>query len=186
MRMRSGIVRMRSSLVRMRSSLERMRSSLERMRSSLVRVRSSLVIRASDCQCTSCNGPGFNPSILQHSVIGRTADVAVLNIVRKKTYKSPPKILNKKNIVKEPYAYIPFVRILALMLHRVKKTIKETREEDIPGFIAERVLKPILSTGFAKQCHLQNRLAYIHSKRTYTSSLYFIYFFVQYIKGTVA
>jgi hypothetical protein len=44
-------MRMRSSLVRMRSSLVRMSSSLERM-------RSSLVVRASDCQCTSCNGPG--------------------------------------------------------------------------------------------------------------------------------
>ncbi len=83
-RMRSSLVRMRSSLVRMRSSLERMRSSLVRMRSSLERMRSSLVIRASDCQCTSCNGPGFDPSIRLHSVIWRAADVAVLNIVRKK------------------------------------------------------------------------------------------------------
>ncbi len=29
-----------------------------RMRPSLVRMRSSPVVRASDCQCTSCNGPG--------------------------------------------------------------------------------------------------------------------------------
>jgi hypothetical protein len=47
----------------------RMRSSLVRMRSSLVRMRSSLVVRASDCQCTSCNGPGFDPSIRPHSGI---------------------------------------------------------------------------------------------------------------------
>ncbi len=40
-----------------------------RMRSSLVRMRSSLVVRASDCQCTSCNGPGFDPSIRRHSGI---------------------------------------------------------------------------------------------------------------------
>jgi hypothetical protein len=33
----------------------------------LYRMRSSLVVRASDCQCTSCNGPGFDPSIRQHS-----------------------------------------------------------------------------------------------------------------------
>jgi hypothetical protein len=33
------------------------------MRSSLVWMRSSLVVRASDCQCTSCNGPGFDPNL---------------------------------------------------------------------------------------------------------------------------
>ncbi len=32
-------------------------------------MRSSLVVRASDCQCTSCNGPGFDPSIRRHSGI---------------------------------------------------------------------------------------------------------------------
>ncbi len=51
----------------MSSSLVRMRTSLVRMRSSLARMRSSLVVRASDCQCTSCNGPGFDPSIHRHS-----------------------------------------------------------------------------------------------------------------------
>ncbi len=40
-----------------------------RMRSSLVRMRSSLLVRASDCQCTSCNCPGFDPSICRHSGI---------------------------------------------------------------------------------------------------------------------
>ncbi len=45
---------------------------------------SSLVVKASDCQCTSCNGPGFDPSIRRHSGIGGAADEAVLNIVRKK------------------------------------------------------------------------------------------------------
>jgi hypothetical protein len=30
---------------------------------------SSLVVRASDCQCTSCNGPGFDPGIRRHSGI---------------------------------------------------------------------------------------------------------------------
>jgi hypothetical protein len=29
-------------------------------------MRSSLVVTASDCQCTSCNGPGFYPSIRRH------------------------------------------------------------------------------------------------------------------------
>ncbi len=67
-----------------------------RMRSSLAWMRSSRVVRASDCQCTSCNGPGFNPSIRRHSGIWGAADEAVLNIVRKKNKKSPPKIYFKK------------------------------------------------------------------------------------------
>ncbi len=58
----------------------RMRSSLVRMRSSLARMRSSLVARASDCQCTSCNGPGFDPSMRRRSGIWGAADEAVLNI----------------------------------------------------------------------------------------------------------
>ncbi len=44
-------------------------------------MRSSLVVRASDCQCTSCNGPGFDPSIRRYSGIRGAADEAVLNIV---------------------------------------------------------------------------------------------------------
>jgi hypothetical protein len=42
------------------------------------------VVRASDCQCTSCNGPGFDPSIRRHSGILGAADEAVLNKVSKK------------------------------------------------------------------------------------------------------
>ncbi len=61
------------------------------MRSSLLRMRSSLVVRASDCQCTSCNGPGFDPSIRRHSGIWGAADEAVLNIVWKKSWKIPQK-----------------------------------------------------------------------------------------------
>ncbi len=89
--MRSSLMRMRPSLARMKSSLVRMISSLERMRSSLVRMRSNLVVRASDCQCTSCNGPGFDPCIRQHSGIWGAADEAVLNKYEKNK-KSPPKI----------------------------------------------------------------------------------------------
>ncbi len=63
---------------------DRMRSSIVRMRSSLLRMRSSLVVRTSDCQCTSCNGPGFDPSIRRHSGIWGAADEAVLNIVQRK------------------------------------------------------------------------------------------------------
>jgi hypothetical protein len=54
-------------------------------------MRSSLVVRASDCQCTSCNGPGFDPSIRRHSGIWGAADEAVLNIVWTKRKKIPPK-----------------------------------------------------------------------------------------------
>ncbi len=79
--MRSSLVRMRSSLARMRPSLVRMRSSLVRMRFSLERMRSSLVVRASDCQCSSSNSPGFDPSIRRHSGIRGAADEAVLNIM---------------------------------------------------------------------------------------------------------
>ncbi len=68
-----------------------------RMRSSLVRMRSSLVVRASDCQFTSCNGPGFDPSIRRHSGIWGAANEAVLNIVRTKR-KNPPKNIFKKSI----------------------------------------------------------------------------------------
>ncbi len=44
------------------------------------RMRSSLVVRASDCQCTSCN----DPSIRRHSGTWGAADEAVLNIVQNK------------------------------------------------------------------------------------------------------
>jgi hypothetical protein len=55
-------------------------------------MRSSLMVRASDCQCTSCNGPGLDPSIRRHSGISGAADETVLNIVRKKEKeKNPPK-----------------------------------------------------------------------------------------------
>ncbi len=87
-----------------------MRSSLLRMRSSLVRMRSSLVDRASDCQCTSCNGPGFDPSIRRYSGIWGAVDEAVLNIVRKKKKKSPQKIFKNKTI----HTYLPFYKLASL------------------------------------------------------------------------
>jgi hypothetical protein len=48
-----------------------------------VLIGSSQVVRASDCQCTGCNGPGFDPSIRRHSGIWGAADETVLNIIRK-------------------------------------------------------------------------------------------------------
>ncbi len=53
-------------------------------------MRSSLVVKASDCQCTSCNGPGFDSSIRRHSGIWGAADETVLNIVLNKREKNPP------------------------------------------------------------------------------------------------
>ncbi len=61
-------------------------------------MRSSLVVRASDCQCTSCNGPGFDPSIRRHSGIWGAAVEAVLNIVWKRIKNPPKKYLKKKKI----------------------------------------------------------------------------------------
>ncbi len=62
-----------------------------------VRTRSSLMVRASDCQCTSCNGPGFDPSFRRHSGIWGVAEEAVLDIVWKKDIKKSPKIFLKKS-----------------------------------------------------------------------------------------
>jgi hypothetical protein len=64
-------------------------------------MRSSLVVRASNCQCTSCNGPGFDPSIRRHSGIWGAADEAVLNIVRTKKKKIPPPQKKKRNHLNE-------------------------------------------------------------------------------------
>jgi hypothetical protein len=63
-------------------------------------MRSSLVVRASDCQCTSCNAP----SIRRHSEIWGAADEAVLNIVRKKI---PPKITTM-TIKRDPCIIVHF------------------------------------------------------------------------------
>ncbi len=60
-----------------------------------LRMRSSLVVGGSDCQCTSCNGPGFDPSIRRHGGIWGAADEAVLNIIRLKNKKSPPQKIKK-------------------------------------------------------------------------------------------
>ncbi len=75
-------------------------------------MRSSLVVRASDCQYTSCNGAGFNHSIRRHSGIWGAADEAVLNIVRKKLKKSPPPPQKKYTVPTVKYRNVcPVVRI---------------------------------------------------------------------------
>ncbi len=68
-----------------------------------MRMRSSLVVRASDCLCTSCNGPGFDPSIRRHSGIWGAADEAVLNIVRTKKRKKKYKNKRKRHRMKCVY-----------------------------------------------------------------------------------
>ncbi len=73
------------------------RQRIWQMRASLERMRASLVVTASDCQCISCNGPGFDPNIRRHSGIWGAADEAVLNTVRKKkNLKNPPKNIKQK------------------------------------------------------------------------------------------
>ncbi len=73
-----------------------------------IEMRSSLVVRASNCQCSSCNGPGFDPSIRRHSGIWGAADEAVLKIVRKKNPPPKKKYLKKNKIllwIKENYSH---------------------------------------------------------------------------------
>ncbi len=103
-RTRLDLIRTRLDLIRTRLDLIRTRLDLIAslpMRSSLMQMRSGLVVRESDCQCTSCKGPGFDPSIRRHSGICGVADEAVLNIVWKKL-KNPPKKYFKKNILLTP------------------------------------------------------------------------------------
>jgi hypothetical protein len=71
-------------------------SNVKTVKEQTLLMRSSLVIRVSDCQCSSCNGPGFDPSIRRHSGIWGAADEAVLNIVEKKEKNPPKKIFKKK------------------------------------------------------------------------------------------
>jgi hypothetical protein len=75
------------------------------------------MVRASDCQCTSCNDSWFDPSIRRHSEIWGAAVEAVLNIVRKKI---PPKIFKKQNIY--------FRRVLQIEFST------STRQNSLAGF----------------------------------------------------
>jgi hypothetical protein len=50
----------------------------------VLRMRFSLRVKASGCQCNSCNGPGFDPSLRRHSGIWGAADLLVMNTVRKR------------------------------------------------------------------------------------------------------
>ncbi len=68
----------------MKSSWVWMRSSQKWWDLAELWLRSSQVVRASGCQCQSCNRPRFYPSILRHSEIWGAAEEAVLNHVHKK------------------------------------------------------------------------------------------------------
>ncbi len=57
-----------------------------------------LAVRASDCQCQSCNSPGFNPSILQNGEIWGAADEAVF---QKVILKNPGQDDCKKGLAKK-------------------------------------------------------------------------------------
>jgi hypothetical protein len=100
----------------------RMRSSLVRMRSSLVADESSLVVRASDCQCTSCNGPRFDPSIRRHRGIWGAADETVLNIVRNFFYYLyTPKNIFKKRIMLGSRSLLAPIQLPVLCCEKWKK-----------------------------------------------------------------
>ncbi len=61
-----------------------------------VRMRSSLVVRASDCQCTSCNGPGFDPSAQWNLRDGRWSSAEYCTNKKKR--------IPQKNIFKKAYS----------------------------------------------------------------------------------
>ncbi len=63
-------------------------------------MRSSLVVRASDCQFTSCNGPGFDPSIRRNLRGSRwsSAEYCV-----KKNKKNPPQKKKIKKNLHSPF-----------------------------------------------------------------------------------
>ncbi len=100
-----------------------------KFRSSLERMRSSLVIRASDCQCPSCNGPGFDPSIRRHSGIWGAADEAMLNKVRKKYKKSPPP---KKNSLNFCAATMETTHTCSLLLQEIDQAQAIDERESTP------------------------------------------------------
>ncbi len=80
------------------------------------------MVRASDCQCTSCNGPGFDP----------VADEAVLNIVRKTI---PPKI-HKKNIYLRCPVYESYFNFLRLVMGGCSELVRgclASEDEDGPA-----------------------------------------------------
>jgi hypothetical protein len=110
------------------------------MRSSLVRMRSSLVVRASDCQCTSCNGPGFDPSIRRHSGIWGAADETVLNIVQTKRKKSPKKYLKKKKKIlnvpsKAFYPNLSWLLGTKMLFTSIYKCWKNKKNKSLPNFL---------------------------------------------------
>jgi len=76
-----------------RSTLEQHIIQTSKLVFLFLRMRSSLEVRAPDCQCTSCNGPGFDPSMLRHSNLrgGRWSSVEY------STKKKSPQTIFKKD-----------------------------------------------------------------------------------------
>ncbi len=76
-------------------------------------IKSSRVIRASDCQCKSCNSPGFiQASPTQWNL--RAADKAVLNKVHKSKNK---KSLCKNRITPPPFSQCPTISFLSYLIY---------------------------------------------------------------------
>jgi hypothetical protein len=65
-KLQSIVEKQRDQIRTLDTSLADIKSELDEVTATM---RSSLVVRAYDCQCTSCNGPGFGPSISRHSGI---------------------------------------------------------------------------------------------------------------------
>jgi hypothetical protein len=65
-KLQSIVEKQRDQIRTLDTSLADIKSELDEVKATM---RSSLVVRAYDCQCTSCNDPVFDPSISRHSGI---------------------------------------------------------------------------------------------------------------------
>jgi hypothetical protein len=91
------------------------------MRSRQVWMRLSQVVTASGCQCQS---PGFDPSILRHSVIWEAADEAVLNNVHKnKKFRKITPFETSKKLGSCHTQYLSFYNYLSNVLNECADTL---------------------------------------------------------------
>jgi hypothetical protein len=126
-------------------------------------IRSSLVVRVSDCQCTSCNGPGFDSSIRRHSGIWGAAYETVLNTVQK----------NKKYIYKIKKGTPRYRGLAGNAAYRwpaVKQSPRRWREggdSRYPSASGCRRWKSVAGAGYAKPF----RPGYAESRPQYATRL---------------
>ncbi len=98
-------------------------------------MRSSLVVRASDCQCTSCNGPGFDPIIRRHSGIRVAADEAVSIIYSSRILCLSSCLSSCRPVIFLSYSCRPVIvaERWAILYVLVIKLTKETRQRVFRG-----------------------------------------------------